>query len=68
MDIRCQTQHDGRPVTTLTGELPDQSALRGLLAKLWNLNLALISVNRKEPTCESERKAKDGNHVHAPSG
>ncbi len=34
--------------TTLTGPLPDQAALRGLLCKLWDLNLTLISVRRLE--------------------
>jgi hypothetical protein len=32
--------------TTLTGPVADQSALRGILTKLWDLNLALISVTR----------------------
>ena len=32
--------------TTLTGAVADQSALRGILTKLWDLNLVLISVNR----------------------
>jgi len=32
--------------TTLTGAVADQSALRGILNKLWDLNLALISVTR----------------------
>jgi hypothetical protein len=32
--------------TTLTGRVADQSALRGILTKLWDLNLALISVHR----------------------
>jgi len=32
--------------TTLTGAVADQSALRGTLTKLWDLNLALISVTR----------------------
>ena len=31
--------------TILTGELPDQSALHGLLNKIRDLNLKLISVN-----------------------
>jgi hypothetical protein len=34
--------------TTLTGAVADQSALRGILTKLWDLNLDLISVNRVE--------------------
>jgi len=32
------------PVTTLTGPVPDQAALRGLLNKIWDLNLVLVSV------------------------
>jgi len=32
--------------TTLTGAIADQSALRGILNKLWDLNLVLVSVNR----------------------
>ncbi len=32
--------------TTLTGAVADQSALRGILTKLWDLNLALISATR----------------------
>jgi hypothetical protein len=31
--------------TTLTGAVADQAALRGVLSRLWDLNLALISVN-----------------------
>lgn len=38
---------DGRTsVTTLTGYVADQAALRGILTKLWDLNLDLISVHR----------------------
>ncbi len=32
--------------TTLTGTVADQSALRGILTRLWDLNLALISVHQ----------------------
>ena len=34
--------------TLLTGSIADQSALHGLLAKVRDLNLTLISVNRIE--------------------
>jgi hypothetical protein len=34
--------------TTLTGAVADQSALRGILAKVWDLNLTLLSVIRIE--------------------
>lgn len=34
-------------VTTLNGLVTDQAALRGILSRLWDLNLTLISVNRE---------------------
>jgi hypothetical protein len=34
--------------TTFLGPVADQSALRGILGKLWDLNLTLISVRRIE--------------------
>lgn len=40
MEINC---HKGN--TILTGDLPDQSALHGLLNQIRDLNLQLISVN-----------------------
>jgi hypothetical protein len=35
-------------ITTLTGAVADQARLRGILSKLWDLNLTLISVARIE--------------------
>lgn len=35
---------DGQPITVMTGEVTDQSALYGLLARLRNLGANLISV------------------------
>ena len=40
---------DGSPVTRLTASVPDQAALRGILSKLWDLNLSVRSVSRIEP-------------------
>ncbi len=37
--------------TTIIGAVPDQAALRGLLNKLWDLNLTLVSVNLHEGEC-----------------
>ncbi len=34
--------------TLIAGDLPDQSALHGILMKIRDLNLVLVSVNRKE--------------------
>jgi hypothetical protein len=35
-------------VSTMTGPITDQSALRGVLSRIWDLNLTLISVVRLE--------------------
>jgi len=45
-----------RGITTLTGAL-DQAKLRGILSKIWDLNLTLISVTQME-------SEKDSSHVH----
>jgi len=34
--------------TTLVGPVADQSALRGILCRLWDLNLTLVSVRQME--------------------
>jgi hypothetical protein len=39
-------KENGMQVTTLSGILPDQAALRGLLNRLWDLNLVLRSVQQ----------------------
>jgi len=38
----------GNPLTVLTGIVIDQAALRGILNKLWDLNLCLISIYQME--------------------
>jgi hypothetical protein len=52
-----EEMEDGSLVTTLTGMVADQAALRGILAKLWDLGLALLSVRQIEP--ESSRHRED---------
>lgn len=44
MTLAFEIEGNGRPITTLTGIVADQSALRGILSKIWDLNLTLISV------------------------
>lgn len=46
MVITWARQGDGQTVTTLTVPVADQAALRGILNKIWDLNLVLISVTR----------------------
>lgn len=38
--------HNDGGNTMLTGPVLDQAALRGILSRLWDLNLVLISVSR----------------------
>ncbi len=43
--ITCESASDGSPITTLTG-VADQARLRGILSKIWDLNLTVISVTQ----------------------
>ena len=42
--ISSQPVESDNPVTTLEVRVPDQARLRGILNKIWDLNLTLISV------------------------
>ena len=48
MTVTFDRASDHSPVTTLTGVSVDQAALRGVLNKIWDLNLTLLSVTRTE--------------------
>ena len=44
MTLACESTDP--PIATLTGFVVDQPALRGILNRLWDLNLILASVTR----------------------
>ena len=46
MEIATEQDANGRPVTVLTGPVSDPSKLRGLLTKIWDLNMELISLKQ----------------------
>jgi hypothetical protein len=46
MQIVNVNEFSPNPVTVLQGLISDQSALRGMLIKLWDLNLTLVEVIR----------------------
>lgn len=43
-----EVSHDQNGCTVLSGFIVDQSALHGILAKFWSLNLTLVSVIHQE--------------------
>ena len=45
MSITNEIEADGPPLTIFTGSIADQSALHGLLVKIYNLGLPLLAVN-----------------------
>jgi hypothetical protein len=60
LDLRWSAWFDGMAIrhepngdTTLHGPIPDQAALFGVLMKIHNLNLPLISVNPADPGATS---------------
>ena len=45
---------EGRlPITTMEGSVVDQAALRGILAKIWDLGMTLISIVRLDAEATS---------------
>lgn len=62
MEVTFEGQNDAIPITKLAGVLTDQVALRGILIRIWDLNLTVVSVERIEETPERvERKRNDRN-------
>jgi len=53
--IHEKAEDNQMPVTTLTLPVTDQPALRGLLNKLFNLNLTLLSVVRCSPDTDTNK-------------
>jgi len=54
LDVTLTHTGEQPPTTTLIGPVTDQAALRGMLCKLWDLNLTLISVRRVEADGKEE--------------
>lgn len=49
MTVTVRPAGDGSHTTWLTGIIEDQSALRGLLSRIWDMNLTLVSLDRLGP-------------------
>ena len=46
LQLSVEEVEGGPPLTILRGPLPDQARLRGILNKIWDLNLNLVSVRQ----------------------
>lgn len=57
MTINTDFGQDGTPVTTFTGPMVDQAALHGVLAKIRDIKMPLISVNQIEADLKDESLA-----------
>ena len=55
LTITVEGKGQGPASTTITGAV-DQSTLRGILTKMWDLNLTLISVIRLDAPNRNERR------------
>lgn len=58
-DMTIAPDHLGEqtpPTTTLVVPVIDQAYLRGLLCKLWDLNLTLVSIRRLAPDFLEEKR------------
>jgi len=51
--LSYRLSENGDEVTDLKGTVPDQSALQGVLNRIWNLNLTVVSV-RTSPLANGE--------------
>ena len=60
MGITYEGTQDNASVTVLTGLVDDQAALRSILTRIWDLNLAVISVNQVKTDATSEGGKSNG--------
>lgn len=54
LEVEVSYGEGGAPLTALCGPVTDQAALRGVLCRLWDLNLTVLSVTRLEPGSVTE--------------
>lgn len=54
MAVMYESGNDGTGVTTLTGVVKDQAALHGILNRIRDLNILLLSVQRIPPEIDGE--------------
>ena len=58
VELTSRIEKNGMQVTIVTSGMIDQAALRGLLIRLWDLNLSLRSIRPVEPEKRKTRKSR----------
>lgn len=56
LELVSRKEPNGMYLTTLSGVVTDQAALRGLMNRLWDLNLVLYSIQPADPITQSKIK------------
>ena len=56
LELVSRKEPNGMYLTTLSGVVTDQAALRGLMNRLWDLNLVLCSIQPADPITQSKIK------------
>jgi hypothetical protein len=54
LSVTLSSARGQSPTTTIAGPVVDQAALRGMLCKLWDLNMTLLSLRRMETDGKKE--------------
>lgn len=60
LELSHRCLETGDEVTDVRGTVPDQSALQGLLKRIWNLNLTVLSVSTSPGEPTGGRETGDG--------
>ena len=55
LEMTTGFDHDGTPVSILSGLIADQSALHGVLAMIRDLGMQIVSVNRVDQGRDQEK-------------
>jgi hypothetical protein len=58
MTIVSERVSDDATITTLTGAVPDQAALRGILLKIWDMNLSVVFLARMDMGTQHRGESK----------
>lgn len=60
MEIQLRFTKKGESITVLSGGFYDQSALRGMLNKIWDLQLTLIAVRKLDGKLNTDLSDEQG--------